>query len=217
MVQHTLRHRRLSPDGRLARLVFAEKSLAFEPAAMAITDFQTPEGVWSAVAEPSLEAGERRISGVWPLIEWAEETASEPTLLPGDAHERAAARALTRRAQEVLGGPVSALLDERTGLKGPPDAARIRDAIAAAARALAGLDALLQDRSWLAGETRSLADFAAAAHISTIDYLGDVDWRGVPAVRDWYALMKSRPSFRPILADRLPSRPPAAHYDDLDF
>ena len=49
----------------------------------------------------------------------------------------------------------------------------------------------------------SLADLAAAGHLSTLDFCGDVDWAAVPAAHDWYARMKSRPSFRPILADRV--------------
>ena len=62
-----------------------------------------------------------------------------------------------------------------------------------------------------------MADFAAAAYLSVIDYLGDVPWDGFPGVKTWYMKLKSRPAFRPILADRWPGLVPAAHYDDLDF
>jgi glutathione S-transferase len=50
-----------------------------------------------------------------------------------------------------------------------------------------------------------------------LDYTGDVDWQISPPVREWYARMKSRPSFRPLLTDRIPGMPPPAHYTDLDF
>ena len=76
---------------------------------------------------------------------------------------------------------------------------------------------LVERRTWLAGDKFSLADIAAAAQFSCIDYIGDVPWAHREAARDWYARVKSRPSFRPILDDRVPGLKPAGHYDDLDF
>jgi glutathione S-transferase len=76
---------------------------------------------------------------------------------------------------------------------------------------------LAERRKFLAGERYSLADIAAAAHISTLDYMGDVPWDAHPRAHEWYARIKSRPAFRPLLADHLPGSPPPAHYADLDF
>ncbi|MDM7255827.1 MAG: glutathione binding-like protein, partial [Paracoccus sp. (in: a-proteobacteria)] len=76
---------------------------------------------------------------------------------------------------------------------------------------------LLESRRWLAGNALSLADFAAAAHLSCLDYISDVDWDHSEVVRDWYATIKSRPAFRSLLADQVPGIPPAAHYAVLDF
>jgi len=75
----------------------------------------------------------------------------------------------------------------------------------------------MEDRKWLAGDRLTLADLAAAAQISVVDYIGDVPWDHNQEARDWYARIKSRPSFRPLLADRIPGAPPAKHYTDLDF
>ena len=72
-------------------------------------------------------------------------------------------------------------------------------------------------RRWLAGEDFSLADVAAAAHLSAVDYLGDVPWEDHLGAKDWYARVKSRPSLRPILSDHIPGALPSAHYADLDF
>ena len=72
-------------------------------------------------------------------------------------------------------------------------------------------------RKWIGGEGMSLADLAAAAELSTIDYLGEVPGEEDTHARDWFARIKSRPSFRPILADLVRGNPPAAHYADLDF
>jgi len=76
---------------------------------------------------------------------------------------------------------------------------------------------LLVGRDWLAGDQLSYADLAAAAHLSAVDYLGDVPWNEDEAAKNWYARLKSRPSFRPLLADRIPGQPPVPHYADLDF
>ena len=76
---------------------------------------------------------------------------------------------------------------------------------------------LLDQRRWLAGNEMTLADFTAAAHLSCLDYISDVDWNRNATVKDWYAKIKSRPSFRTLLADQIPGFPPPAHYADLDF
>ena len=100
---------------------------------------------------------------------------------------------------------------------GSPDSAIIRAGRANLKSHLRYLDWLIGSRDWLAGKTISQADMAAAAALSVLDYLGEIPWDSEPNVRDWYARMKSRPSFRQLLADKLPSLPPASHYVDLDF
>ena len=72
-------------------------------------------------------------------------------------------------------------------------------------------------RNWLAGSYLSLADLSAAAYFSCLDYLNEVPWGDYPLAREWYARMKSRPSFQPLLKDFLPGVPPPIHYTDLDF
>jgi glutathione S-transferase len=76
---------------------------------------------------------------------------------------------------------------------------------------------LAERRRWLAGDHFSLADISAAAHLSSLDYLGDVPWDAHEPAKEWYARVKSRPSFRPILSDHIPGAPPPKHYADLDF
>ena len=75
---------------------------------------------------------------------------------------------------------------------------------------------LTEKRKWLAGDNFSLADIAEAAHLSAIDYIGDVPWEEHEAAREWYAKMKSRPSFKPLLDDRIPGFTPSSHYEDID-
>lgn len=63
----------------------------------------------------------------------------------------------------------------------------------------------------------SFADIAAAAHISTLDYLDEIPWEGYPAAQQWYVRVKSRVAFRSLLADRIPGIAPPKQYADLDF
>jgi glutathione S-transferase len=100
---------------------------------------------------------------------------------------------------------------------GPPDTDTIRAARANVRYHLAYIGWLVRTRDWLAGDRLSFADLAAAAHLSTVDYLGDVPWSEDEAAKNWYARVKSRPSFRPILAEVWPSLPPSASYANLDF
>ena len=76
---------------------------------------------------------------------------------------------------------------------------------------------LVGQRNWLAGDSMSYADVAAAAHLSSVDFLGDVPWSEDETAKNWYARVKSRPSFRSLLADRLPGLTPSPLYADLDF
>jgi glutathione S-transferase len=76
---------------------------------------------------------------------------------------------------------------------------------------------LVRTRDWLAGERMSYADLAAATHLSAADYLGDVPWNEDEAAKTWYARLKSRPSFRPLLAETLAGIPPSETYANLDF
>ena len=100
---------------------------------------------------------------------------------------------------------------------GPPDASIIRAGRANLASHMKYISRLAVSRNWLAGSRMSIADIAAAASVSVLDYLGEVKWEEVPSAREWYARLKSRPSFRPILADKVMGLPPSSHYSDLDF
>jgi glutathione S-transferase len=100
---------------------------------------------------------------------------------------------------------------------GAPDLHNLRQGRDGLRTHLFYIDKLLQEREWLAGRRLSLADFAAAAHLSVIDYCGDMPWADFPAVKTWYMKLKSRPCFRPLLADRWPGLVPPRNYDDLDF
>jgi glutathione S-transferase len=100
---------------------------------------------------------------------------------------------------------------------GAPDSSILRTARANIRQHMRYLGWLAQSRNWLAGDALTCADLAAGAAVSILDYLGEIDWSTEPAARSWYQRVKSRPSFRPLLADRVRRLPPASHYPDLDF
>lgn len=100
---------------------------------------------------------------------------------------------------------------------GPPDSATIRAARANLGHHVKYLSMLASNRDWLAGNDISCADMAAAAALSVLDYLGEIRWEDEPAAKEWYARVKSRPSFRPLLSDKVMGLPPSSHYIDLDF
>jgi glutathione S-transferase len=100
---------------------------------------------------------------------------------------------------------------------GAPDAQAIRAARSNMRYHLKYIGWLLAERNWLAGSRMTYADLAAAAQLSSVDFLGDVPWDEDESARIWYARMKSRPSFRTLLADRIAGITPPDHYGDLDF
>ncbi len=100
---------------------------------------------------------------------------------------------------------------------GAPDSKVLRTARANIRQHVRYLSWLSGSRPWLAGDRLSYADMAAAAAMSVLDYLGEIDWKEAPQAKDWYQRMKSRPAFRPLLSDRIRNLSPVAHYADLDF
>ena len=100
---------------------------------------------------------------------------------------------------------------------GAPNMNNVRAALERIGPHLEYIGTLTQDRNWIAGEEISAADFAAAAHLSVLDYLGDVPWSSNKQAKAWYQRIKSRPSFRSLLSDKIQGMPPPRIYADLDF
>ncbi|NCU21358.1 glutathione S-transferase family protein, partial [Candidatus Falkowbacteria bacterium] len=101
--------------------------------------------------------------------------------------------------------------------QGYPDSKNVKSGLSKIKFHLDYMGWLLDQRRWLAGDMMTLADFTAAAHLSCLDYISDVDWDRSSNVKDWYAKIKSRPAFRSLLADQMSGLPPAPQYAELDF
>ncbi|MEM6482564.1 MAG: glutathione S-transferase family protein [Pseudomonadota bacterium] len=218
-----LYHVALSPFCRKVRLVLAEKKIDCE---------LTEERYWDASADflrrnpagkvPVLKLDGLTMAESTPICEYIEEAYPEPPLLPKDKEARYEARRLVAWFDDKFHSEVtSKLLYERVNKKlmaqGFPDSSNVKAGAKAIKFHIEYMTWLLDRRKWLAGNTMTLADFAAAAHLSALDYISDVDWHRSESVKNWYAKIKSRPAFRNILADQISGFPPPAHYADLDF
>lgn len=216
-------HVPLSPFCRKVRLSLAEKKIEVE---------LVEERYWEQDPDflrrnPAAKVPVLRLDGIVmaesaAICEYIEETRPEPPLLPKDPAERLEVRRLVAWFDDKFHHEVtSKLLYERVNKKvmgqGFPDSRNVKDGARAIKFHLDYMAWLLDRRRWLAGDVMTLADFAAAAHLSSLDYISDVDWNRSETVKDWYAKIKSRPAFRSILADQVPGFPPPRHYNDLDF
>lgn len=149
----------------------------------------------------------------------------EMRLFPGNGEERAEVRRLVDWFHHKMAREVTReLLEEKIyprahgpAASAPPSADTLRAIRANMRYHLSYVSYLANARRWLAGDEPSFADLAAAAHVSALDYLGEMPWESHPHVKNWYVRMKSRKSFRSLLADRVPGVAPPSIYSDLDF
>jgi len=229
---HTLYHHSMSASSRYIRLLLAEYGQSVE---------LLEEKPWVRRAEfltmnpagtlPVMIAGDSDIIGGGIVIgEFLDETCGammrEKRLMPERALERAEVRRLVEWFLIKFEQEVTRYLVHERVFKlqipteeggGAPNAATIRAARANLKNHMRYISSLAASRDWMAGNQISAADIAAAGAISVLDYLGEISWEEEPAAKDWFARMKSRPSYRPLLNDKIMGIPPASHYIDLDF
>lgn len=219
-----LYHLPLSPYSRKVRLVLAEKRLPFE---LRIEEVWTRRPDYQALnpaaTVPTLVEDNGVVvpdSGV--ICEYLDEAYPDTALLGRTIAERIEVRRLIawfdgKFAHEVSRNIVGEKVLKKQMYGTGPEVGALRAGYANLRNHLMYLDWLADSRQWLAGATLSVADFAAAAHLSCLDYLGDLDWKNATAAKEWYARIKSRPAFRALLADRVVGTAPPAHYAMLDF
>jgi glutathione S-transferase len=222
-------HQILSPACRMSRLALAEKRL---DAAATLERFWERRDAFIALNPagtlPVLVDDGVVVTGTFHIPEYLEETYPDPALWPAAPAERREGRRLLDWFLNAFQVQVTEpLLLQKvnprycglgTGPRpGGPDINAIRGGMDAIRRHLDLIGHLSDTRRWLAGDTMSYADLAAAAQLSCIDYTGDVPWSHNEQAKTWYMRIKSRPSFRPLLAETVPGVPPARHYAVLDF
>jgi len=219
-----LYHFWLSPYCRKARIMLAEKGVDadLEPEKYweRRRDFLelNPAGEVPVLREPDGTT----IADSQAICEYLDEAYDGPSLLGTHPVGRAECRRLVawfdhKFHREVTDYLLTEKLLKRFMGMGEPQSEFIRAGKDNIGYHLDYIGYLAERHNYLAGEEFSLADIAASAQLSCLDYLGDVPWDRCDAAKDWYAKVKSRPSFRPILADHIPGLPPPKHYADLDF
>ena len=219
-----LYHLWLSPFARKIRVVLKEKSLDFtmkvektwerRPEFLALN----PAGEVPVLIEPDGTV----LADAGAIAEFLDEVYRDKLVIGVNAQDRAEVRRLSqwfdcKLNREVTEPLVSEKMMKRFLGLGEPNSAAIRAGKANLGYHLDYITFLVERRRWLAGDHFSLADISAAAHLSVLDYLADVPWEAHEPAKEWYARIKSRPSFRPLLADHIPGAPPPKHYADLDF
>jgi glutathione S-transferase len=228
----TLFHHPFCPHSRFVRLVLGELGvdlrLVEERGWERRKDFLTlnPAGTTPVL----VSEGQPAVPGVGVIAEYIDETfgpsMADRRLLPTSVGERIEVRRLMAWFNEKFFEEAShPLVTERIYKRfmseeeggGAPSADVIRAAKANVRYHLAYIGWLARTRNYLAGDKLTYADLAAAAHLSAIDYLGDVPWSEDDAAKAWYARVKSRPSFRPLLSEWLAGVPASRTYVDLDF
>jgi len=219
----TVYHLPLSPFSRKVRLTLGEKKLAFE---------LRLENVWQRRNDflalnptgkvPVLIDEGAVIADSTAICEYLEDAYPTPHLIGKTPVGRAEARRLaiwfdTKFSHEVTANIAYEKLMKRMLGKGEPDSERIRAGKDNIHYHLEYIEFLTERRNWLAGEDLTCADLAAVAHLSVIDYLGDVPWGEHVGAKNWYARLKSRASFQPLLTDHVAGVVPPKTYADLDF
>ena len=219
-----LYHLWLSPDCRKVRVALLEKELDFELRAEYIWERRDEFLALNPAGDvPVLVVSDgSALSGSNAICEFLDEVHPDPPLIGRQALGRAEVRRLVhwfdgKFDSEVTENLVGEKMMKRLLGQGAPNSKAVRAGHANIHHHLDYIGYLTERRIWLAGDTFSLADITAAAHLSTIDYLGDVPWKEHEEAKDWYARVKSRPSFRALLEDNVPGAPPQRHYANLDF
>jgi glutathione S-transferase len=218
-----LYHIPLCPFCRKIRILLREKGLTAE-----LVEVQTWEHsdeilrLNPASEAPILADGRMIVCDSQAIADYLEEAYPQPSLLGRSQAQRNETRRLVAWFDTKFNREVTELLwreklVKRWARRGFPRSEALREGAQNIRFHLTYIDYLYQRRKWLAGDELTLADIAAAAHLSVLDYMGDVPWDAAPGARDWYAKMKSRPSVRAVLADRVTGLKPPPHYDDPDF
>lgn len=207
----TLYHLWLHPFSRKVRVVLAEKKLDFDLQIEKIWERRTeflamnPAGDVPVLVEPDGTT----LANSQVICEYLEEVYKDVNLLGDNPAQRAETRRLigwfdTKFNKEVTENLAGEKLTKKMLRLGEPHAPSVRAGQANIHYHLDYIGFLTEKRTWLAGDDFSLADIAAASHLSAIDYIGDVPWPEHEAAREWYNRITARPSFAPLMQDRIP-------------
>lgn len=216
-------HHSISPQSRKVRLIMAEKKMLF------VLKEEEPWQISGNILElnpagdlPVLVFDGNVISGNYAVTEYLEESNPQYRLLPENVKDRAEVRRImdwfdVKFYNEVYKYIVAEKIIKRFQLRQAPNSKILKAGLNNLKFHMEYVDYLADRNSYLGGKSMTLADLTVAAHLSVIDYLGDIPWGDYKNAKVWYAKMKSRPSFKDILKDNIRGITPSKTYADLDF
>ena len=216
-------HHSISPQSRKARLIMAEKKMLF------VLKEEEPWNISPEIKKinpsgdlPVLIFDGNIISGNYAITEYLEESNPQYKLMPTDVKERAEIRRImdwfdTKFYNEVYKYIIAEKIIKRFQYKLAPNSKVLKVGLNNLRFHMEYVDYLADKNNYIAGKNLSLADLTVAAHLSILDYLGDISWSEYKSAKLWYAKMKSRPSFKDILKDNIKGILPSANYTNLDF
>lgn len=244
-MKRILYHYPLSPFSRKVRIMMREKGLDYElkvenfwerrrkflamnPSCQVPVLFECEENISSEDIEKiklntgNLDKNIRIYADSNAICEYLDEKYNHTSLLGKDIEGRAEVRRLTSWFNNKFYYEVTKLiLDERVfkflKKQGSPNSNYIRAAKSNLKDHMEYIDYLLQYNKNLTGEEFTLADICAAAQISVLDYLGYISFENTQYLKEWYMIIKSKPSFRGLLEDTVNGFEPSKHYKLLDF
>jgi glutathione S-transferase len=222
-----LYHVLICPFSRQIRLMLQEKKLEVrlvEEKAWQLSErllALNPSGILP-ILEDSIDAEPLSVVGEYAITEYLEAQYSKVPLMGEALGDKNEIRRLchwfnTKFYESVTVNLVFEKIFKRLAGHGGPDSSALRRGRASIHEHLDAIAGLCERRNWLAGSFFSMADVVAAAHLSSVDYLGDVPWDKHPVAKEWYARVKSRPTFRPFLMEAIPGISPGPDYRNLDF
>jgi len=179
----TLYNAERCPYAARVRIVLAEKGIEVEVVEIDLSDRpawfydKNPKGRVPVIEEE----GERPLPESAVIMEFLEERYPEPALLPLDPADRAAARLLIFRDDDLT-DPYYALRREEEGAREQFDAA------------LGRLDALLGEQPYLSGAEYGLADVGLVPWVLRARDMLGVELDGFPSLADWLARLEQRPA-----------------------
>lgn len=219
-----LYHYPLCPFSRQIRLALKELNIAFSLVkeeywlrSPQLLKFN-PAGDLPILVEPF----DVVIAGVYPIIEYINDTNPTSNFITQNSAIAAEIRRLINWFNSKFYIEVTKIFIDEKLIRllkntGAPRTEFLRAAKSNLMHHMHYIASILRERTWLGGDMISFADFSAASHLSVVDYFGEVIWEQHPEVKDWYSLIKSRPSFRPFLQDNIAGFAPPRYYQDLDF
>lgn len=169
-----------------------------------------------------IESSELKLTGTYSIIEYLLEKYPSFHLMPEDIEEKVEPRRIVQWMNSKFYPEVTNLLIEErfirpTSMNEAPRTNFLRAAKVNLKHHLIYLTKLIDTKGYIASDNITIADICAASHISVIDYFNEIFWDQYPSLKEWYLILKSRPSFQPLLHEALKGIAPSSQYKSLDF